>query len=158
MEIRLNTNFNFNKIAYETKEIIMITVTVCGSGKNKDVIHGICEGLSNKGFIVLSPPLHDIDGLTKNTDEECKLLTWKGATFAHFNRIETADICLIVNPEGYSGNSTTLELGYAVANRKLIVAMKHDIKEYAREGLFDIILETEDIESTVQKFCDVILN
>jgi hypothetical protein len=107
------------------------------------------------GLIVLAPPLHNIEQLTSHTNEEGKLLAWKGATFAHLNRIATADVCIIVNPGGYLGTSSTLELGYAIALRKLIIAFQHD-KEWAREGLFDIILETEDEEIAAQRIAELL--
>ena len=38
-----------------------------------------------------------------------------------------------------------MELGYAAALGKLIIALQHD-EELARESLFDIVLECEEIE------------
>ena len=126
----------------------MKRITVCGSGRFRDLIHGVCKSLELENFVVLTPPLHNIEKLTAETTHEGKLLAWKGATFAHFNRIRTAEVCLIINPGGYLGASSTLELGYAVALGKLIIALQHD-EELAREALFDIILETEDTETIV---------
>lgn len=124
----------------------MKIITVCGSGRFKPLIHGVCEELSQRGLIVLKPPLHDIMGATQGAAklDEANLLAWKGATFAHFNRIAKADICVMLNPGGYLGASSTLEMGYAVALHKLIVALRHDA-ELSRDGLFDIILETEEL-------------
>ena len=99
---------------------------------------------------MLTPPLHDIDRYCSDIDEEGKLLLWKGATFAHLNRIKTADVCLMINPSGYLGVGSTLELGYAVSLGKLIIALQHD-SELARESLFDIILECEDVAEIAEK-------
>lgn len=121
----------------------MASITVCGSAKFKALVHEICSKLESVGFVVLTPPLHDIESLTNHCSDECKLLVWKGATFAHFNRIDVSDICLIVNPEGYIGNSTTLELGYAVAQKKIIISLYPDNKELSRNGLINIVLNTE---------------
>jgi nucleoside 2-deoxyribosyltransferase len=74
---------------------------------------------------------------------------WKGATFAHFNRITKADAVLIVNPDGYVGASTTLELGYAVAAGKLVIAMAGDRDEPARGILFDLVLDCSDVDKAV---------
>ena len=131
-------------------------ITLCGSGKYRTLIHGISDALKEQGFIVLPPPLHDLPGLTTQSTEEGKLLAWKGATFAHLNRIHKADVCLMVNPDGYLGYSSTLELGYAVSLGKLIVALEHDKDERAREGLFDIVLETVDRALVVEKVINIL--
>lgn len=135
----------------------MRIVTVCGSGKYKALVHGVCRELSKCGFVVLAPPLHDIDALTKKSTYEGKLLAWKGATFAHLNRISTSDICLMVNPEGYLGVSSTLELGYAVAQGKFVVAMMHDSKELAREAMFNAVLDSDDPETVSNKLKNMFL-
>ena len=131
----------------------MAIITACGSGKNKTLIHAICEGLEKKGHIVLTPPLHNIGKYMtcEKMDDEGSLLLWKGATFAHLNRIKTASICIMVNPDGYLGVGSTLELGYAVSQGKLIIALCHDNTELARESLFDIVLDCEDIKTVVEQ-------
>lgn len=122
----------------------MTIITACGSGKAKALIHDICSRLQRGGATVLTPPLHDIDGLMRGVKEEGLLLAWKGATFAHFNRIVKSNVCLIVNAGGYLGVGSTLELGYAASLGKLIIALRRDITEPARDILFDIVLDTED--------------
>lgn len=133
----------------------MKIITVCGSGKNKELIHSVCKKLEEKGYIVLTPPLHNIEKYANDMDSEGKLLLWKGATFAHLNRINTADVCIMINPRGYLGVGSTLELGYAVSLGKLIISLQHD-DEPARESLFDIVLECEDVELIAQKV-DILL-
>src|SRR5689334_9104719 len=112
----------------------MVILTACGSAKFKVLIHGICGDLSARGLLVLTPPLHNMT-FTGALAQDESLLAWKGATFAHLERIAKSDICLMVNPGGYLGNASTLELGYAVALHKLVIALQHDA-EPAREGLF----------------------
>ena len=126
----------------------MAIITACGSGKNKSLIHSICLLLEQKNYIVLAPPLHNL-GKYDGIDSEGELLLWKGATFAHFNRIKTADVCIMVNPKGYLGVGSSLELGYASSLGKLIIALQHDT-ELARESLFDIVLEEENAEQVVE--------
>lgn len=128
----------------------MSVITACGSGKNRDLIHSICKGLQDEGFIVLAPPLHNIGKYADNVDDEGNLLLWKGATYAHFNRIKTADVCIMINPNGYLGVGSSLELGYAVSLGKLIISLQHD-SELARESLFDIVLENENVDEVVKK-------
>lgn len=122
----------------------MITITICGSGKAREAIHEVGKYLQERGVVVLIPPLHQIEDLVTDRPQECRHLAWKGATFAHFNRIVKANIVFIVNPSGYIGASTTLELGYAVALGKLIVAMQPDDIEPARNTLFDLILGSSE--------------
>lgn len=129
---------------------MVFKVTPCGSGKFKPLIHGICEDLENSGFLIFKPPLHNM-GFTEGLHADEKLLAWKGATFAHLQRIAKCDVCLIVNPGGYTGVSTTLELGYAVALQKVIVALQHD-PEPARESLFDFVLETDSRPQAIERF------
>ena len=135
----------------------MQTVTICGSGKKRQEIFLAAKMLTESGLLVLAPPLHQIEQLVDGRPDECRQLAWKGATFAHLNRIEKADIVFIVNPDGYMGPSTTLELGYAVARHKLILAMRADEKELARTVLCDIVLDTSDVpqacQELVQRVC-----
>ncbi len=131
----------------------MAIITACGSGKNKELIHSICRKLESKGHIVLTPPLHNLGKYIQNEsmDEEGSLLLWKGATFAHFNRVKTASICVMINPNGYLGVGSTLELGYAVSLGKLVIALQHDTEEPARDVLFDVVLEDQNPDSVVEK-------
>lgn len=128
----------------------MAIITACGSGKNKELIHSVCRKLEEKGHIVLTPPLHNIGKYADGMDLEGETLLWKGATFAHLNRIKTANVCIMVNPKGYLGVGSTLELGYAVSLGKLVISLQHD-EELARESLFDIVLECEDAELVAEK-------
>lgn len=136
----------------------MAIITACGSGKNRELIHAICRKLEEKGHVVLTPPLHNIGKYVNGNhmDEEGTLLLWKGATFAHFNRVKTSNICIMVNPGGYLGVGSTLELGYAVSLGKLIIALQHDKNEPARDVLFDVVLENEDPDYVVNKIDELI--
>ena len=129
----------------------MLTITICGSGKQREAIFASAKYLADLGVVVLAPPLHKMNELFNQTPEEAQQLGWKGATFAHFNRIAKSDVVYIVNPDGYLGPSTTLELGYAVALKKLVVAMSPDSHEPARSVLFDFVLgETDPGEAAVR--------
>lgn len=123
-------------------------ITPCGSGKFKSLVHTLCDRLSDAGFVVLKPPLHDMT-FAGTLAEDANLLAWKGATYAHMQRVAKCDVCLIVNPGGYLGVGSTLELGYAVAARKIIVALQPDA-EPARQGLYDFVLRTEEPTAVVE--------
>lgn len=124
----------------------MNRIVICGSGKLREEIFLAGHLLSDAGLQVMVPPLHRIEELVAGRSAECRELAWKGATFAHFNRIDKSDVVFIVNPNGYIGPSTTLELGYAVARHAYIVAMKPDETELARTVLLDCVLDTTDVE------------
>jgi hypothetical protein len=127
----------------------MRSVSVCGSGRFKSLIHDVCAELDARGIVTLKPPLHEMtfaDALT----EEQRLLAWKGATFAHLQRVAIADICLLINPGGYLGAGTTLELGYAVALRKLIISLQPDT-EPARQAVINIVIGTDEINEIVSR-------
>jgi hypothetical protein len=126
----------------------MLTVTPCGSAKFKDLIHEVSDGLVSAGFVVFRPPLHEM-AFAVNLAPESSLLAWKGATYAHLQRVAKADICMVINPGGYVGAGATLELGFAVGLRKVIVFLQPD-SEPARYGLADFTLETENAAEAVR--------
>lgn len=128
----------------------MAIVTVCGSGENRELIHTICEKLEKKGYITLVPTFYNIKKYSESMDSEGEMLLWRGAVFANFNRVKTADVCIMINPAGYLGIESSLELGYAVSLGKLIIALQHD-HEQLREALFDIVLECEDTDEIANK-------
>ena len=134
----------------------MSRVVLCGSGKMREEIFLTGKLLASSGVQVLVPPLHRIDQLVEGKPEECRELAWKGATFAHFNRIDKSDIVFIVNPNGYIGPSTTLEVGYAVAQHKYIVAMMPDTREIALTILMDQVLGTNDVERACKELVKII--
>jgi nucleoside 2-deoxyribosyltransferase len=126
-------------------------VTLCGSGKLRDAVFETASLLRQRGYTVLVPPLHDIDRVVGKRGDECLDLAWKGATHAHFYRLRKADVVIVVNPTGYVGVSTTLELGYAAALGKLIVAMQPDSAEHARNILFDFVASAATVEAAVDE-------
>lgn len=60
----------------------------------------------------------------------------KGRTLGYFAYIEKADSVFIYNKDGYSGNSTTMELIYAYAMSKPIYPLTED-DEITKDILFD---------------------
>lgn len=134
----------------------MARIVICGSGKLRQEIYQAGRLLSDAGLQVMVPPLHRIEELVAGRPAECRELAWKGATFAHFNRIDKSDIVFIVNPNGYIGPSTTLELGYAVARRAFIVAMMPDETELAKTVLLDRVLETTDVAQACKELTEMV--
>ena len=71
-----------------------------------------------------------------------KPLVALGLTLDHFAKIRMADVVFIYNKNGYEGNSTTLEIGYAVACNKPIYVLHGDDTELCRKVLFRGIATT----------------
>ena len=65
-----------------------------------------------------------------------------GLTHDHFYKIKMADVVFLYNRDGYSGNSSTLELGYAMALGKPIYALSGEDEELCRKVLFRDIINT----------------
>jgi nucleoside 2-deoxyribosyltransferase len=53
----------------------------------------------------------------------------------HNQRIDRSDVLFVFNPDGYVGNSVTLEIGYALAQHKSIYAMQAD-EELGRDVVY----------------------
>lgn len=121
------------------------SIAVCGSGRHIDRIMALCDALEAQGYLVMRPVMGgDVSHLTPSE----ALLAWGGAAQKHLRQIRQADICLIANFNGYLGVDSTIELGYASALHKWVVALNHD-DELGREALFDRVLETNDVEAIV---------
>jgi hypothetical protein len=71
------------------------------------------------------------------TPPAARKLIVTGLTLEHFAKIAKADVVYVYNPEGYIGNSVTLEMGFAAALHKPIYALEHDAEDPAREILID---------------------
>lgn len=94
----------------------MKVITICGSMKYKKEMMEIGEKLGLKGNCILTPLFttkQNKDEYTKEDIENLKL--------AHFKRIELSDTILVVNVDGYIGESTTLEMNHAKALGKEII-------------------------------------
>lgn len=85
------------------------------------------------GVVVYEPYLYEE---AENLPEEQKRFTALGLTHDHFYKIRMADVVFVYNKGGYAGNSTTLEIGYAVACGKPLYALEDDSKEIYRHVLF----------------------
>ena len=75
--------------------------------------------------------------------DEYKRFIALGLIHDHFYKIDMADVVFIFNKGGYIGNSTTLEIGYAVAARKPLYALCPD-EEICRHVLFRDFVKTPE--------------
>lgn len=94
----------------------MKVITVCGSYKFRKEMNDITEKMALKGNCMLTPidlTKHNKEAYTK---EECLTLGKM-----HKDKIKLSDAILVVNVDGYIGNSTKSEIEYAKSLNKEII-------------------------------------
>lgn len=94
----------------------MMIITICGSYKFKKEMMEIAEKMTLKGNCVLSP--NDLTKTNKDsyTEEEIAMIDKM-----HKEKIKLSDAILVVNVNGYIGNSTNSEIEYAKSlNREIL--------------------------------------
>jgi nucleoside 2-deoxyribosyltransferase len=120
----------------------MKSVVICGSRRFKPEMRKFAKQLKDKGVVVYEPYLHSGKKEWKELSDTYKRYILLGLTHDHFYKIRKADIVYVYNEGGYIGNSTTLEMGYAVACDKPIYAYEEDTKEGCRNVLFTDYMKT----------------
>lgn len=118
----------------------MKSVVICGSRRFKKEIREFESKLVKAGVVVFSPHLTSFDW-SKFPKKASELMAL-GLTHDHFYKIKMADVVFVYNKDGYSGVSTTLEIGYAVALGKPIYALSDKDEELCRLTLFREIVKT----------------
>jgi len=120
----------------------MKSVVICGSRRFKPEIREFAKRLKRVGIVVFEPYLllNPEDEWKAMSDEHKKFIIL-GLTHDHFYKIRMADVVLVYNKNGYCGNSTTLEIGYAVAAGKPLYALSAD-EELCRCVLFRGIVKS----------------
>lgn len=119
----------------------MKSVVICGSRRYKKEIREFAKELKGAGIVVYEPILNT-DPEIRNLSEHFKYYSFLGLTHHQFDLIRKADVVFIFNKDGYIGNSTTLELGFAVALSKTIYALEKDKDEPCRDVLIDEVIGT----------------
>lgn len=114
----------------------MKSVVLCGSRRFKPEIRKFGADLEKLGVVVYQPYLHSGQDEWEKLSEDYKKFIALGLTHDHFYKIKMADVVFIYNKDGYSGNSTTMELGYAMALGKPIYAYSDKDEELCRKVLF----------------------
>lgn len=120
----------------------MKTVVMCGSRRFKPEIREFAKRLKKFGVVVYEPYLHSGQDEWEKLSDDYKKFVALGLTHDHFYKIQMADVVFVYNKDGYAGNSTTLEIGYAVALGKPIYALSGDNKELCRHVLFREIISS----------------
>ena len=131
----------------------MKSVVLCGSRRFKNEVKEFAQALRNLGVIVYEPPLFTWDSWPAEFDEkfpDIKKLVITGLTHDHFYKIKMADVVFVYNKDGYSGPSTTLEIGAACVLSKPIYALAKD-EELCRQVLFrEIVASPEELVKKLQ--------
>ena len=117
----------------------MKKVVCIGSNKYYDDITSLCSILNANECVVIYPAYCD------KPKEEMNELMYSGLLYGHLNKIDFADIVILFDFEGYVGLSTAIELGYAKAKNKPILAISHPEDE-SIAGMIDFYLP-EEIDS-----------
>lgn len=121
----------------------MKSLVICGSRRYKKEIREFAVELKAAGIVVYEPILNT-DPAIGNLQEHFKYYAFLGLTHHHLDLIRKADVVFIFNKDGYMGNSTTLELGFAVALSKAIYALEKDEDEPCRDVLIDEIVKNPE--------------
>lgn len=120
----------------------MKTVVLCGSSRFKSEIRKFGADLKKLGVVVFEPYLHFGHDNWDDLSEEYQNYILLGLTHDHFYKIQIADVVFVYNKDGYAGVSTTLEIGYAVAQGKPVYALEKDTSEGCRDVLFREIISS----------------
>lgn len=83
-------------------------VTLCGSKRFLEDFKSVKLSLISEGYVVLTPEIFDIPEDTVFTDELHERLD-----NIHRTKMDIADVILVINPGGYIGDDTKLEIEYA---------------------------------------------
>ncbi|KKS24029.1 MAG: hypothetical protein A2736_02835 [Candidatus Yanofskybacteria bacterium RIFCSPHIGHO2_01_FULL_41_27] len=109
----------------------MKSVVICGSQSFKTEIEKFAKRLRKLGVpVVFEPNFERQRKKMLKKKEKDRLLSESyrtrvpGMVFAHLNRIAKSNVCFLYNKGGYSGNNTTLELGFAQGKDLIIYALE----------------------------------
>jgi len=123
----------------------MKSVVICGSNRFADEIRNFAKKLKELGAVVYEPNLYrSSGGVWAEIKEFDKKFVAMGLTHDHFYKIRMADVVFVLNKDGYAGNSTTLEIGYAVALNKPIYVLEEQDEELCRKILFSGVTKSPE--------------
>ncbi len=122
----------------------MKSVVVCGSKRYRKEIAKFCKAMEKLGVLVFEPSFSDPpineDVLIHSEFTTSKI--FKGLTLEHFDWIRKAEVCYIYNVDDYVGVSVTLEIAYASALGKPIMAYSAKTGDPCRDVLIDKVVKT----------------
>lgn len=118
------TKENIGKYKLREKEYISNkckVITLCGSIKFKDEFLKVQEKLTLEGNIVLIPNF-----FSSIKKEEINADTKKMLDKMHKQKIDMSDEILVINVDGYIGESTRLEIEYALRKGKIVTYLEEN--------------------------------
>ncbi len=121
----------------------MRSVCVCGSKRFKSEIAKFCSQLSSNGVLVFEPSFDE--PILEHESFQSAYVTkkiFKGLTLEHLDWVRKADICFVFNKDNYVGVSVTLEMAYACALGKPVIALNPFTGDPCRDGLIDKVAKT----------------
>lgn len=120
----------------------MKSVVLCGSRRFKPEMRKFATKLKDAGVMVYEPYLHSGEKEWASLSEAYQKFIALGLTHDHVYKIKMADVVFIYNKDGYSGVSTTMEIGAALALGKPLYALSGEDDELCRLTLFREIIKT----------------
>lgn len=120
----------------------MKSVCICSSRRFKKEVRKFASSLEKLGATAYIPYHHSGQDEWKHLSESYREFVALGLTHDHFYKIRMSDIVYLYNKGGYSGNSTTMEIGFAVALGKPIYAYSDADEELCRRVLIKGIAKT----------------
>lgn len=118
----------------------MRSVTVCASKKYAKEVEVFCSELRDLGVLTFEPNFSEpIPELTGFSSDHVHKMIFKGITFEHFEWLRRTDVCYILNINDYCGVSVTLEMAFAFALGKIIVASSKSTGDPCRDALIDFV-------------------
>lgn len=123
----------------------MKSVVICSSARFAKEVREFAQKLRDLGVVVYQPHLYRASGGNWEAIADFdKKFVALGLTHDHFQKIRMADVVFVYNQDGYVGNSTTLEIGYAKALDKPIYALINKDEEICRYILFSGFTSTPE--------------
>ena len=121
----------------------MKSVVICGSNRFSKEARAFAKALEKLGVVVfLAHYYRSSGGVWEKISNFDKPFVALGLTHDHFYKIRMADVVFVYNKDGYIGNNTTLEIGYAVALDMPIYALSEKDGDLCRSVLFREIVKT----------------
>lgn len=113
----------------------MKSVVFSGSIRSYKAMEPWAEFLRDHGVVVELPKLGKSNQYWQELTEAEQRREKLKFIEDHNRRIDSCDVLFVFNPDGYVGNSVTLEIGYALAKNKVIYALHKD-QEMGRDVLY----------------------
>ena len=119
----------------------MQSVVICASKKHATQVSNFANELRGYGVLTYEPNFSEpIPETTAFSSEHVRSMVFKGITLEHFEWIRRADVCYILNIDGYCGASVTLEKGFAYALGKVMIGHSKDTGDPCRDALIDFVV------------------